>query len=140
MLVHVNYLAVVVCAIASMVVGWVWYGPLFGKTWMKAMGMNPNMSPEEMKSMQKDATPGYVAMVAGALVMAYSLDRVMSHFGVIGLQQALKVAGEIWLGFVATVFLGGVFFEKRGWTHYFLTVGFQLVNMLVYALILVSWK
>ena len=32
----VNIVALVVAALASMVVGWLWYSPvLFGKTWMR---------------------------------------------------------------------------------------------------------
>lgn len=35
---HVNYLAVVVSAVVAMVIGSFWYGPLFGKLWMKLNG------------------------------------------------------------------------------------------------------
>ena len=34
----VNYIAVLVCAIAAMPVGFLWFGPLFGKTWARHMG------------------------------------------------------------------------------------------------------
>ena len=32
---QVNFLAIIVCAVVSMIVGTIWYGPLFGKKWMK---------------------------------------------------------------------------------------------------------
>ena len=35
--VAVNYLAVLAAAIASMVIGFLWYGPLFGKQYMALM-------------------------------------------------------------------------------------------------------
>ena len=35
---QVNYLAVLVSAIAMIVLGFIWYGPLFGKIWTKEMG------------------------------------------------------------------------------------------------------
>ena len=38
--VSINYLAVLVAAIASIVLGFVWYGPLFGKTWTQLMGFD----------------------------------------------------------------------------------------------------
>lgn len=138
-MISVNWWAILVCAIASMVVGWLWYGPLFGKAWMNTMGMGS--TPDDMKkAMQKSAGPGYAVMFVGALVMAYAMSKVLGHFNAVGLHEALKVAAEIWLGFVATVFLGGVYFEKKGWKHYFITAGYQLVNMLVYAVILSYWK
>ena len=37
---ELNYVAVLVCAVVSMVVGAVWYGPLFGKQWMEVIGIN----------------------------------------------------------------------------------------------------
>ncbi len=37
--VPVNYVAVVVAALANMVIGYVWFGPLFGKMYMRLQGM-----------------------------------------------------------------------------------------------------
>lgn len=38
-MVPVNYLAILVAAVLSMVLGFLWYGPLFGKEWTKLMGV-----------------------------------------------------------------------------------------------------
>ncbi|GGG21536.1 hypothetical protein GCM10011344_22920 [Dokdonia pacifica] len=35
----INWIALLVAAASSLVVGFVWYGPLFGKAWMKESGM-----------------------------------------------------------------------------------------------------
>ena len=35
---NVNWLAIVAGMVANMVVGALWYGPLFGKRWMKELG------------------------------------------------------------------------------------------------------
>lgn len=40
--VAVNYLAVVVAAIIYLVVGFLWYGPLFGRRWMALMNITPS--------------------------------------------------------------------------------------------------
>ena len=37
----VNLLAVLAAAVATMVLGAIWYGPLFGKSWMSAHGYTP---------------------------------------------------------------------------------------------------
>ena len=34
----INYLAVLACAVAAMTAGFLWFGPLFGKTWARHMG------------------------------------------------------------------------------------------------------
>jgi hypothetical protein len=40
-MITINYLAVIAAAIAAVGVGVLWYGPLFGKEWMKLMGYTP---------------------------------------------------------------------------------------------------
>ncbi len=35
----VNYWAVLTCGLVSMVVGSIWYGPIFGKLWMRLNGV-----------------------------------------------------------------------------------------------------
>ncbi len=34
----INYWAVISCALVAMVVGAMWYGPLFGRAWLKVIG------------------------------------------------------------------------------------------------------
>lgn len=36
---NVNWIALVVAALSTLVIGFLWYGPLFGKAWMKETGM-----------------------------------------------------------------------------------------------------
>ena len=36
--IHINMLAVVIAVAANFILGWVWYGPVFGKAWGKEMG------------------------------------------------------------------------------------------------------
>jgi hypothetical protein len=50
--VAVNFWAVLASAVASMVIGSIWYGPLFGKMFMQAMGMD-QWSPEKREAMKK---------------------------------------------------------------------------------------
>jgi hypothetical protein len=66
-----NYLAILVAAISTVVLGFLWYGPLFGKPWMKLMDIDPSkMSKEAMKGMNKT----YALMSIGSLVLAYVLS------------------------------------------------------------------
>jgi len=36
---HINWLAVVAAAASTFVIGGLWYGPVFGKTWMRLTGI-----------------------------------------------------------------------------------------------------
>ncbi len=137
--VSLNYVAMLVVVIVSMVLGMAWYSPLlFGKIWMKHIGLHQK-SKEEMEKMKKEAGPAYIGTVITSFVMAY----VMSHF-VDYLQATTAVAGALsgfwlWLGFVATTSLSGYLFEKKPLVLYFINNGFNLVNMVLAGAILAVW-
>ena len=145
MVVDVNVLAVLACAIAAMILGFLWYGPLFGKTWAQLMGWG-SMTAEMLKEKQKGATPGYIASFVGALVMAYILSHSIafaasypalasySH-----LQVGLTTGFFMWLGFVAPVTVGTVFWDGRPWRLWFINAGYYLVQLLVMGTILALW-
>ena len=57
-MVDVNYLAVLACGVVAMILGFLWYGPLFGKKWSQLMGWG-EMTPELMAEKQKGARKGY---------------------------------------------------------------------------------
>ncbi len=54
-LTHLNYLAVFVVAIAGFLLGWLWYGPLFGKIWITEM----KLTPEKMQAAREKGMAGY---------------------------------------------------------------------------------
>jgi hypothetical protein len=96
-----NYMAIVVAAIAGWLVGAAWYGVL-GKPWMAALGK----SPAEMKA--KQGTPAFyvpfvLAFVAD-LIMAWILAGTLGHLGPgqVTLRNGVISAAFLWFGFVAT--------------------------------------
>ena len=134
----INYGAVVGSAVAAFIVGWLWYGPLFGKAWMGMMGYTK----EGMKTMKGQVSMGTGMMLAflGSLVMSYILARFIAVWHVADATGALKLAFQIWLGFIATVTLGTVLWENRTPKLYFFNAIYQLVNLYVIALVLVLWQ
>jgi Protein of unknown function (DUF1761) len=60
---HINYLAVVVAAVAAFLLGWRWY-TVFGKVWMSALGK----SKEECDKTQHSPTPLIIAAVSCFLI------------------------------------------------------------------------
>ena len=63
-MVPINYLAVVLATVAAMLVGWVWYGPLFGKRWRALTG-------DERPKAAVVYPVAFVANVVTAYVLAY---------------------------------------------------------------------
>jgi hypothetical protein len=102
-LVPVNYLAVFLCAVAAMVIGFLWYGPLFGKQWRDLIGMTKGKMLEANKEMPKT----YSLMFVSALLMAYALAHFVWYAapGSLTLFISVKTALWAWIGFVATTSL-----------------------------------
>ena len=72
----INYLAVVVALVAVTVLGMLWYGPLFGKKWMKLAGFSENdMNTPEAK---KSASIGYVVSIISSFITVLALAVVLN--------------------------------------------------------------
>jgi len=93
MQITVNYMAVVIAAIAGFLVGWGWY-TVFGKVWMEALG-------KKMKDCEPSLVPFVIAGVS-CLLMAWMLAGLMGHLSDITVRGGIISALFVWLGFVLT--------------------------------------
>src|SRR3989338_2052753 len=135
--VSVNFLAVLVSAIASMVVGSIWYGPLFGKKFMNAMGMD-TWSPEKKESMKKGMMLTYLWQFIASLVMFYVFAWLLGALGAKSPMDGIQAAFWLWLGFIVPTkfgeqLLGG----KMG--LFWIGISGSLVTMLAAGLIIGAW-
>ena len=131
----INYFAVVAAAISYMVIGMLWYGPLFGKQWMALMGF----SKKSMKGMKLSMQQAMIGGAISALVMSYVLAHFVHYLEVTTLAGAFLAAFWIWLGFTATVQIGAVLWDNKPWKLYVLNTLHSLVALIVMASILALW-
>jgi uncharacterized protein DUF1761 len=138
--IRVNLLAVLVCAISTMVVGFLWYSPfLFAKPWMREMGYDPN-DKAKTQEMRKSAGPAYAGSFIASLVAAFILAKVIGLRPFDGALYGMKIGLGVWLGFVATVQLTGALFMKNSMKLFTINTGYQLVCYVVMGAILAVWK
>ncbi len=135
-MVSINYLAVLVAAIVNMALGFVWYGPLLGKQWMKASGRTK----ESMKKEKKDMPMMMGSMFIGALIMAYVLAIFIGLTGALTLSAGLMIALLAWFGFIATTMLQDVLYEKKNKQLATINLGYNLVALLVNGALLAVWR
>lgn len=132
----VNNLAVFVSGVAAMAVGFLWYGPLFGKVWMKHM----RFSKEDMdKAKAKGMAKSYVLMFIAALVTAFVLAQVFVEFNVSTVVGGLTGALWMWLGFMATKSIGVVLWEGKSWNLWVLNALHDFISLAVMGVILALW-
>ncbi len=95
-----NYLAIMVAAIASFAFGGAWYNA-FSKQWMEAVGMQP-----DKLSRERGGIGLYLLAFVAQLVMAWMLAGVLLHLERGGLPSTLRngmISGAfLWFGFVVT--------------------------------------
>src|SRR3989344_1409167 len=136
MLITINYWAVLACGIVSMIIGSLWYGPIFGKTWVKLM----NFSEESMRAARaRGMAKLYILAFIGSLVEAAVLAWPIALFKTSTVFGAFSVAFYLWLGFLVPVLLCSAIWAKKSWKLYFLNIAYHLVTMFAMALVLTYW-
>lgn len=133
---NINFIAVLASTVAMMVLGFLWYGPIFGKLWMREVGMT---KADAEAAKKKGMTKSYVLMAVSAFVMSYVFSVVLAQFNTTDVGMALQGAFWTWLGFIATVMLGKVLWENKSWTLYALDSGYYLVGLGIIGIILTLW-
>lgn len=129
----VNYISIIAAAVASMAIGFAWYSPAFlGKSWMKEMGLTK----DKMKEMKKEVTKIYIVSLVMSLVMAFVLAQFVGLTLITTLGAALELGFWIWLGFIATIMLTEALHSSKSVKLYSINAGYQLVSILVMAVII----
>lgn len=88
-----NYLAIIVAAVAGFATGMIWYN-LLGKQWAAALGKAPGD--------MKPAPRPFITAALALLVMAWMLAGLIGHLGEVTLRSGAVSGAFVWFGFVLT--------------------------------------
>lgn len=123
-----------VLAEARAVVGFLWYGPLFAKPWMKLVGMT-------QEDLQRGAKPVmYLGTFVGALVAAYVLALFINATQMTTLLGGAGVGLLAGPGFVAPSFGANYIFGRRPLSLCLIDAGYQIVSLMIGGIILGLWR
>mgnify|MGYP001234659119 CR=1 FL=1 len=160
---EMNFYAVLVAALTTLVVGSIWYSPvLFGNAWMKETGLTE----EELKkgSMLKIFGLTFVFSVMFAMILQVLCVHQFGPLGMIGGPDFIDSAKPSYAAFMAdygTVFrtfkhgalhgfMSGLFlafpmiainglFERKSWKYIFIHAGYWTVSMTIMGAIVCGW-
>lgn len=136
----VNYWAIASGAVLSMVIGAIWYGPLFGKKWMEIVGVN-SADLEARKKMQKSAGLLYLVQFILTLFQVLILAHLIANTKLVG---GLERSLWIWAAFIIPTLAGAVMWTnesgKLKWARFLIQGGYQLVLFVLFGLLLQYWK
>ncbi len=144
----VNYWSILFCGVLSMVIGAIWYGPLFGKKWAKIIGAT-NQDLETRKKMQKEAGPLYLIQFLLSLFQIFELSTFINWMYKIDPTRVFDIgyifiALSLWAAFIVPTIAGSAMWNndssKIKWARFLIQSGYQLVNFIVFGLVLGMWR
>lgn len=132
--VQVNYLAVFLAMLSSMVVGSVWYArKVFGNTWAKLAKIDID---KDRGSVFKPIATTVVVSLITAYVLAHVAYLSNHFFENSFLQDSLMTAFWMWLGFTAARFITHDAFEGRPVKLTVLNIGNEFVTIMAMGLVI----
>ena len=140
-----NFLAIFVAALSTMIVGSIWYGPLFGKDFMASKGMN-TWTPEEQAKMKSKMMGMYIQQLICSFITAFVIANILWAFSIARPEQSALSAGLqggfwIWLGFYLPVKYGEKLWSgSKGNRMFFIDAGYSLIILVLMSLILSYWR
>ena len=136
----INWLAVIVCVVVSMISGSIWYNPrTFFPTWWKGIGKTGE--PGMQGNMGMTWTLTILSSFVQALAMAFMVNAMGSLMsGGITAATGASIGFMLWLGFIAPTYLVNKLFAGHGLKIWAIEVGNHLVNFVLFGAILGAWR
>ena len=130
----INWLAVLVAVVAAQVLGFLWYGPLFSKQWMAALGRTQ----EEIRA--EGPGPAMIIGIVHSILNAVALAIMLTMSATPDLSSGIKLGLLASVGFAAITVVTQAAYEKRPPTTTWLYCGFLIVSITVMGAILGAWQ
>jgi hypothetical protein len=136
-LTHLNYLAVLVTAVAGFMIGWLWYSVLFGKAWMAEMKITEaQMKESQAKGMAKYFAQGFLF----TLISTVGLATLLRAHGTTDWVKGAELGAFVGLLVVGARLLNGGVWEHRSLRLSAINVGHEVAMFAVQGAILVAWR
>ncbi len=139
-----NWQAILLAMVAAFFFGFLWYGPLFGKSWAKIMGIKMDQKPKKEVMMR-----AFALQILGLFLTTYVLAHTTqvwrpSVWGV-GQDAANACYGFFggfftWLGFYVPMQFGKISWENRPWKLFFINASYDFLSLQLIAQILAFWR
>lgn len=128
----VNPLALVAAVVVMQVLGFLWYGPILGKPWMRAMGK----SREQIANAAVPIIISIIATTVAVIGLAWMIGSTSSPNAGIGATYGLIVS----VAFVATSVVTSAAYESKSWTVALIYIGYNVVGLTLAGAILGAWR
>jgi hypothetical protein len=133
---QINWLAVLVAALAYFMLGAIWYSKaLFGSKWAVLVGLDMS-NPDKKKGMGKMMAGTFILIIVTCIALALFVHRL----DLIVISSALKLGFITGVCFATTAVAISFIYETRPTALYFIDCGYHLAGHLIAAIVLVLWQ
>ncbi len=126
--VDINWLSVILAAVTAFIVGGLWYGPLFGRLWMKEF----DFSEEDLE--------------ARSIPLTFGLSFILAFIASINLEMFIGAEADVIFGGMAGFFAGfgwvatllGILyvFEMQSLKAYLINAGYCVLSLTIMGIVL----
>jgi hypothetical protein len=130
---HANHLAVLVSALAQFLLGWVWYGVIFKKSWTKLVGFSEG---------SKGLNPIFAmaCTFVANLILSFALVHLILLLSLQDFQSGASIGIVCWLGFMAAPLFTQHIFERRPANLFAINAAYWMLAMALAGGILAVWR
>ena len=135
-LMGINYWAIGVSVVLFQMLGALWWSPLlFGKAWMRALGLTKN----DIETPEINMNQAYGVSFAVTVVSAFGLAILFAQLQIDQLLQGAIAGWLIWLAFNMTSRVKARMFDETPWTVVLITDGYEMVGYVLMGAIIGAW-
>ena len=131
----INHMAVWMSVVLLTILGFTWYGPLFGDTWMGMVGLDP----AEVEANPPGAGIWITNLIATVVPM-YALAWLFTKIPVESALQGLGIGLLIAFSFVFLSRMTSNMFAQNPYGLTWITGGFDMVALSIAGLVLGAWR
>ncbi len=117
----VNWIAVIVGALAGFMVGGIWYGPIMGKKWMGAVGL----SEEQIR--QGNMLAIYGGAFAFSLLASWTMAHIFATYDNLSAAVKILTAFGVAIGFIIPAIGTNYLFSQKSKTLFFIDAGYWIL-------------
>ena len=137
--------AIIVSIIAAFIFGGLWYGPLFGKTWAKLIGMDGEACKPAPAVMKKAFTLQLLGTFLTVFVIAHMVQVWRPSVWGVGQDESSCSYGFLcglftWIGFYVPLQLGKISWEQRPNKLFWINAAHDFINLQIISQILANWR
>lgn len=131
-------LQIIVGAVATFIFGMLWYGPLFGRHWMKMMKVSHDS--EIMETKKRGMAGQIIVLFIFLLITAKVVSWLVPALLPLSYYSFLRSVLKIWLGFTFPVMLGAWLWDRKPFKLVLFNAVQAIISFGILSAIIYYWR